>query len=239
VIHTDPRTAGARPDLDFLRHRSRRAAAPAIPVDTAPPPAAPRTVRAVASHQPRRAGAGPATILATKPTLTLTRLQSGVGVLTIEAACAPTVGDLRLGCAYQLRSGVSSMVQAVSGVTSAPPGSARPVIVGARGRFETLTIDLVQSRDIERLLVYAFSESDSVLSWGGTLVLTAFGPTRIEIPLDRPPSPNILMALSIYNIRGEFVVRAELEELVGPVRAAVSAYGFDRISWLDQRTPLT
>jgi hypothetical protein len=44
--------------------------------------------------------------------------------------------------------------------------------------------------------------------------------------------------LSIYNVRGEFVIRAEMEIIAGSVRDAVKAYGFNRISWLDERTPI-
>ena len=42
------------------------------------------------------------------------------GGLTITAATSVGDGDLRLGCAYGLRSGASSLVQAVSQVTVAP-----------------------------------------------------------------------------------------------------------------------
>jgi uncharacterized protein involved in tellurium resistance len=188
---------------------------------------------------PRRARSGPPTILSPKePVVTLTRIQSGVGVLRIEAACSPAVGDLRLGAAYQLSSGTSSVVQLAGGPHTAPPSGHRPVISAERGQFEALTIDLVQSRSLERMIVYAFSDSGSVLNWGGTLLLTTFGQARVELPLDRPPSPRVSVLLSLYNIDGEFVVRAEMEEFAGSVRDAVAGYGFDRIAWLDQRTPL-
>ncbi|MGI8665801.1 MAG: hypothetical protein ACR2N4_07205 [Jatrophihabitans sp.] len=171
--------------------------------------------------------------------MTLTRLQSGVGVLQIEAACSPAVGDLRLGAAYQLRTGVSSVVQHASGVRTAPPASSRPVIIGARGQYEQLTIDLVQVRDLDRLVIYAFSESGATLNWGGTLVLSTVGQARVDLPLDRPASAQVSVLMSLYNVAGELVIRAEMEELAGSVRDAVSAYGFDRITWLDPRTPLT
>ncbi len=44
--------------------------------------------------------------------------------------------------------------------------------------------------------------------------------------------------LSIYQVRGEFVVRAEMQTLYGDVREACRAYGYDRITWLDDRTPV-
>jgi uncharacterized protein involved in tellurium resistance len=188
---------------------------------------------------PRRARSGPPTLLSPKePVVTLTRIQSGVGVLRIEAACSPAVGDLRLGAAYQLSSGTSSVVQLAGGPRTAPPTGHRPVISAERGQFEALTIDLVQSRSLERMIVYAFSDSGAVLNWGGTLLLTTFGQARVELPLDRPPSARVSVLMSLYNIDGEFVVRAEMEEFAGSVRDAVAGYGFDRIAWLDQRTPL-
>jgi uncharacterized protein involved in tellurium resistance len=173
-----------------------------------------------------------------EPVVTLSRIQSGVGVITIEAVCSPAVGDLRLGCAYELSSGLSSVVQHSSGIVTAPPDSRRPVIIAGHTEFERLTIDLVQSRTIERLIVYAFSESGGTLNWAGTLVTTTTGGDRIELPLNRPPSARVSVLQSVYNIRGEFVVRAEMEQFAGGVQAAVTAYGFDRITWVDHRRPL-
>jgi hypothetical protein len=130
------------------------------------------------------------------------------------------------------------VVQPASGVTTAPPASSRPVIIGDRGRYERLRIDLVQSRDLARLIVYLFSEGGGQLEWGGTLVVTTLGQARMEVPLGRPPSAAVCIALSLYNIDGEFVLRAENEEIPGTVRDAVTAYGFDHVAWLDARTPL-
>lgn len=209
-----------------------------------PPPAAPAPPSPVARSDPprqaaRRAETETPTILTPKaPTVTLTRIQSGVGVLTFEAVCSEAVGDLRLGCAYQLRGGQSSIVQHASGVTTAPAKSGRPIIRAERDRFEKLTVDLRQGRDIERLVIYAFSDSGGPLHWGGTLVARTFGDALIEVPLDRAASRTVYMLMSLYNIRGEFVLRAEMEEVGGSVHDACTAYGFDRIAWLDQRTPV-
>ncbi|UQX90260.1 hypothetical protein M6D93_09730 [Jatrophihabitans telluris] len=171
--------------------------------------------------------------------MTLSRLQSGIGVLVFTAACSPAVGDLRLGCAYELASGQSSIVQYVSGVTTGPPTGNRPLLVAARHEFEQITVDLAQSRNLVRLIVYAFSESGRVLNWGGTLVASTYGGDRVELPLDRPPSNETGVLLSLYNVDGELTLRAEMEEFRGTVRDAVNAYGFDRITWLDGRSPLT
>ncbi len=205
----------------------------------APSRAAGATPPAVRTYAPPRAQAGAATILTAKaPTITLTRVQSGVGALQIELACSAEVGDARLGCAYQLRSGLSSVVQHASGVPTAPPGSRRPVLTGLRDEFEELLVDLVQVRELDRFVVYAFSASDSELTWGGTLVVSTLGRARVELPMDGPASAGVLVLLSVFNVAGELVLRNESDRIAGTVRDACVAYGFDRIAWLDARTPL-
>jgi uncharacterized protein involved in tellurium resistance len=211
-----------------------------LPASTrfAPAPAAPAT-SATPPYVAARVRAGERVILTeADPTVTLTRLQSGIGTLQIEAACSAEVGDLRLGCAYQLRSGASSTVQSTGGERHAPPASRRPIIVAGRQHFEQLQVDLRQSRELERLVVYAFSESRAPLRWGGTLVAETFGRARVEVPMERLQGGQVAVLLSLYNVDGEFVLRAELQPLAGEVREASRAYGFDRISWLDDRTPV-
>ena len=215
----------------------------ATPAPTAAPPAPNSTRptrRAQRAYTPARTRRGTATVLnAATPTVTLTRIQSGVGALTISAACSDAVGDIRLGCAYQLIGDRSSVIQRASGLTEAPVGTRRPVMAATKDRFETLTIDLAQVRDLERFVVYLYSESGQPLRWGGTLVVETFAPARIEVPLAAPESTGVLVALSGYNVDGELVLRNEDTVVDGPVRAATAAFGFDRISWLDDHTPLT
>ena len=102
-----------------------------------------------------------------------------------------------------------------------------------------MRIDLRQARDLNRLLIYAFSESGGTLNWGGTLVVTTFGGARVELPLDRPAAASVQVLLSLYNVDGEFVLRAEMEQFAGAsIRQAVDAYDFYRVTWIDARTPL-
>lgn len=169
--------------------------------------------------------------------MTLTRVQSGIGQLEIEAVCSPAVGDVHLGAAYQLRGGVSSTVQYADGNRFAP-SSRQPVIVAGREEYEHLRVDLRQARHLERMAVYAFSESRTELSWGGTLVVTTFGGGRVELPLETLYAGRVAVLLSIHNLDGEFVVRAEMETMhTGDVREAARAYGYDRITWRDDRSP--
>jgi uncharacterized protein involved in tellurium resistance len=171
--------------------------------------------------------------------VTLTRLQSAIGALTVEAACSAEVGDLRLGCAFALRSGATSTVQLSGGNRFGPRDAVRPLLVAGRDQFERIGIDLRQSQDLERLAVYAFSESRTALHWGGTLLVSTGGVVKIEVPLDLEPDGGVAVLLSIYNVRGEFVVRSESERFDGSIRDACRAYGYDRIAWLDDSTPLS
>jgi uncharacterized protein involved in tellurium resistance len=209
--------------------------APAAPAAAGPPrPSAPQAD----VHKDRRIRAGMQQLLSVKePTVTLTRVQSGIGQLEIQAVCSPELGDVRLGAAYQLRDGSSSTVQYAGGNRFAP-STRRPLIVAGRNEYEHLAIDLRQVRDLERIAVYAFSESRAELTWGGTLVLTTFGGARVELPLEtlRPGAVAVLM--SIYNLDGELVIRAEMETIPGDVREAARAYGYDRITWRDDRSPV-
>ena len=211
--------------------------APAAPAPERPAKPAPIKAR----YQPPRVAAGvPVVLTAQHPTVTLSRVQSGVGTLTIQAACSPAVGDLRLGCAFALSSGVTSVVQHASGLDLAPAESRRPVLRAVTGtQFETLTVDLRQVRDLQRAVIYAFSESGAELRWGGTVVVETFGGARVEVPLGTPAGPGVLVPLSVYNLDGELVLRAEQQLVPGPVKDACLAFGFDRITWLDDRTPLT
>lgn len=174
----------------------------------------------------------------TDPTVTLTPVQSGIGTLTVEAATSDEVGDLRLGCAYELDGDFEQTMQMTQGNRFAPPHSKRPVIIGGHDRFERIQIDLRQVRSLRRMVVYAFSEKRQPINWGGTLIITTHGGARIEIPLDALQGGEIAVLISIYQVRGELVVRAEMQTLFGDVREAARAYGFDRITWLDGRTPV-
>lgn len=227
--------APARPALP-ARGRTLLDLSPATPPPPAPAPQP--AARPVRTRPVARTQAGTTVLTSTAPTLTLTRLQSGIGALTMQARCAEEVGDVRLGCAYQLRSGETSTVQQAEGRACAPRRSARPVIAAHRERYDRISLDLRQCREIERLIVYGYSGRDEALRWGGALIITTFGGARIELPLDGPPSRGVRVILSLYNIRGEFVLRSEMETVGGSVRDACRAYGFDRITWLDGRTPV-
>jgi hypothetical protein len=188
----------------------------------------------------RRATTGlPLVLTGSDPVVTLTRLQSGIGALTLEAACSDAVGDLSLACAYRLRSGVSSVAVNRDGLALAPAHSTTPVLRVHRERFDTITVDCRRVLDLDRLLVIGYSPSGAELDWGGTLILTTFGRARVETAMDGPSAAGAVGLVTIYQVGGELVVRAERREVVSNVREACLAFGFDRITWLDPNTPAT
>jgi hypothetical protein len=228
------------------------ASAPEAPLASSTAPAPPaRTARARAipspavgdlalGFPPERVFAGaPVVLTRVNPAVVLTAVQSGVGALTVHAACSDSVGDLRLACAYQLRSGQSSVASHARGLRTAPMDSRRPLILSGRNQYESITIDLRQVLDLQRLVVLAFSESGAPLRWGGALIVETVGGSRVDVPLDRDPAAGVLVALSVSNVGGQLVLRDEHELVAGTLRDACLAYGFERITWVDPFTPLT
>jgi hypothetical protein len=181
----------------------------------------------------------PTILTARSPTVSLTRVQSGVGTLVFEAITTPSIGDARLGCAYQLRSGRSSTVQHSAGRRTAPRGETRrPIVLAQRQQFERLEVDLRQSPQLERMVVFGFPGNGADIRWAGTLVVTTFGEARIELPITLPPSSAVAVLASMYNVRGELVLRSEMDPAGRTIQEACGAYGFDRITWLDANNPV-
>ena len=184
----------------------------------------------------RVATAGRLVLDAATPSVTLTRVQSGIGTLTIDAACSSDVGDLRLGCAYRLADGSTSVISAV-GERLAPANSRHPVLIATHEQFQRIAVDLRGVRTIERLMVYAFSESRALLDWGGTVLITTHAGARVEAPLIGLDAGSVGVLVSGYQAGGELSFWTEM--LAGTsVRDACRAFGFDDITWVDDRTPV-
>ncbi len=208
------------------------AAAPAAP-RIAPADRAPLPVRPA-----RRAPSGTTTRLNTaKPTVTLSRLQSGVGVLELALTRAPSAGDLSLGCVLETDRGEEAAVQAMGGHTVAPRGAAAPLVrLDARSSGDVVVIDLGQVRSLRRALVYGYSPSIATLTWDGVITASTFGGARLEIPFDRRAFSGTMAMVTIYNVGGELVLRSEMEEHFGPPETAAVAFGYG-LPWLDGRVP--
>ena len=210
----------------------------ATPWVAGPRAARPTAARNAVSPGPRARSGTRVILTEDDPVVSLTRLQSGIGILVCEAVCSPAVGDVRLGAAYQLTDGTSSVVQHAAGRSAGPPGSRQPLIAGSRDTYDRITVDLRQVRRLTRLVVYAFSATYSELTWGGTLVGTTSTGARIEVPLELGRWRGPVVLLSAYNVHGELVLRAERQLVDGGIREATRAFGFDRIAWADDGTPI-
>jgi hypothetical protein len=161
------------------------------------------------------------------PAVTLDRLQSGIGLLTVEAV--HPAGGPGLVSAYELTDGRSALLGPGA---SAPPASRTPFLAV---RQRSLSADLRQVGHLVRLVVIAvFPAPDERPP--GLLVVTTWDGGRLELPLDRPGGSPVTVPLSIHNVGGELVCRAETAESLTSPRAAGEAFGFRRISWLDDST---
>ena len=190
------------------------AAPPPVP-DTWPAPPARRSGRPVV-----RLAAGRRLQLGPKaPAITLDRLQSAIGLLTVEAVS----GAAALGCAYELTDGRSAYLG--SGTTAS-----RTPFLAVRRR--SVSADLRQVRQLVRLVVIAvFPPAEPS---PGLLVVSTWDGGRLELPTGG--SGRVTVPLSVHNVGGELVLRAEAGEALTSPRAAVEAFGFHRISWLDDFT---
>jgi uncharacterized protein involved in tellurium resistance len=187
----------------------------------------------------RTAGAAATRLTRAEPTVTLSRIQSGTGALELVLTRAASAGDLALGCVFELADGTGAVVQQLGGATAGPPGTVRPVVRWkARPDGESLLIDLRRVADLRRALIYGYSPSVAVLSWNGVLVATTYGGARIEFAVAHPPFSGTLALLTIHNVHGELVLRAEMDEHHGPPEMAAVAWDH-HLPWIDGRTPLT
>ncbi|MFW0789038.1 hypothetical protein [Gordonia sp. CPCC 205333] len=174
----------------------------------------------------------------TRPTLALTRVQSGVGGIDIELH-APTVPSLALACVVTDAEGESRVVDPTHPHSPPPPSNTDPLVTFSSNGFGKFGINLRRARELSRLIVVATSATGEVIDWTGTLSLTTFGGGRVDIPIDATPQSPTTIIASIYNVAGEYVLRAENQPMGGSLREASRSFGFDSISWLDARTPIS
>ncbi|MDM7830733.1 hypothetical protein [Cellulomonas edaphi] len=190
----------------------------------------------VLGYEPERVVVGRPTLLnRDRPTVALTRVQSGVGVLRLTMAVGSGVGDLRPAAFCHLSTGETVLLDHNRGMTTAPAGSRRPVVQAVDRGF---LVDLRQVSRLQRLVIAGFSPTSSSLAWGGALRVETIGGARVDVPLEREPGAGSLVALSILNVGGQLVLRAERQLVPGALREAALAFGFDGLTWVDAWTPL-
>jgi len=238
-----PAPARPAPSLDL---GSPPAPAPAaLDLSSAAPPArvAPARRRPSAArgdevlgYEPEGVVVGRPTLLSRdRPTIALTAVQSGVGVLRVTSAVSQVVGDFRLAAFAHLATGETVLLDHNRAMTTVPAASRRPVAQAVDRGF---LVDLRQTPRLARLVVLGFSPTSSVLAWSGALRVETIGGARVDVPLEREPGAGSLVALSLVNVGGRLVLRAERELVPGALREAALAFGFDELTWVDAWTPL-
>jgi hypothetical protein len=240
-----PQDAAPRTDLPYLRHRRLVRAAEAAPLtggdllDLAPAPAVeqPRSRRPPTRRRlapARRVTLNqPLTLTPELPTVVLTRLQSAVGTLETTFYWSQPVGG-RLLVAYQKK----SREIRIATPTSDPVDDLDCFRLDHRHKDTRLSWDLLHVRDIDRLML-ATGVGPSAHPVTGVLTLVTHSGARIEVPtVSLPQSGGVTVLVTIYNVDGELVIRAEHDKINGTLKTACAAYGYDRLTWIDDYTPV-
>ncbi|WP_370290018.1 hypothetical protein [Nocardioides sp.] len=250
---TPPSTGGSLLDL-FPDDEPASPPAAAAPAPTPPAPAAAggaSSTRAAARWQrPRLDLEGRITLGGAVPALTLSRVASGIGAITIDLAVGQTQGPVGLAGVYELWGDASApdspdpAARPSSSVVTrdareAPTRSRRPVLLAGRDRFDRVAIDLRQVRRLRRLLLVVRRPIGvpMTMPWAGALVVTTHAGARVDVPLEPIGAAPAAAALAVYQVDGELVLRAEARP-AGSLREAAQAFGFEAITWLDDHTPL-
>ena len=248
--HRDP--PAARPPAPSLDLSAPTTAPATAPAPAPSPDQTPASVPSAAPQQPPRqrprtlphprVPAGATTVLtAARPTVTLTRLQSGTGRLRVSLARGDAAGDLAMGMVCQTADGAVCVVQRDGDVLTTPVSagtSSLPLVrLAVEDGLDTFSVDLRQVRRLRRALFYGHSPGVQVLRWDGVVVVTASDGSRVEAPFDLPPLSGTVALLTVYAVQGELVLRAELEPFAGPPETAAQAYGY-AYGWLGGRLPV-
>ncbi|MBO1754951.1 hypothetical protein [Allobranchiibius sp. CTAmp26] len=165
---------------------------------------------------------------ATDRVVHLTRMQSAVGRLRIEPALG--AGEhLDLGCVLETADRQESIV--LGTLNRQGPDPRRPMVrCGGQG----VEIDLRRIHSLSRVLVVAVTPRLP----GGTLVVTTYGGSRMEITLPATATLGAQALLTAYVVQGRLVLRAELDPFSGTLQQVCGAYGYTDLTWRDPATPL-
>lgn len=169
------------------------------------------------------------------PVVSLSRLVSGIGTLTVQAAVTSGVDGLLLGCGYALADGTSSFLRPDGESRVAPPGSRVPVLTSGRDRYPHVTLDLRRIRTLTRALFVLGTTTRLPATWAGALLITTHSGAQISVPLETVTEPAVaLAAVSLHQVDGEIVLRSELDPATS-LREACALFGYDAIAWLDDQ----
>lgn len=158
----------------------------------------------------------------------LTRMQSAAGKLTVTPALG--VGEhLDLACVLQTVQHGESIV--LGTLNRQGPDPRRPLVrCGGQG----VEVDLRRIHSFVRFLIVGVTSRLP----GGTLVVTTYGGSRMEIALPTTRTLGAQALLTAYVVQGRLVLRAELDPFSGTLQQVCGAYGYTELTWRDPSTPL-
>jgi tellurite resistance protein TerA len=196
------------------------------------------------------------TLTKSAPTVSLTKGGSASGILRVNlnwtakpatpegggflkriAASAAPATDLDLGCLYEFTDGTKGVVQALGNAfTAGGSFSPKPVIwldgddrSGAVSGGENLHVDLSQSKNIRRILVFAqiYQGAANWAAAAGVVTLFPANGPQVEIQLDEHDPKSRLCAVAMFeNQNGELSVRREVRYIQGSQRNLDEQYGW-------------
>jgi len=144
--------------------------------------------------------------------VTMSRLQSAVGSLTIDVRPAGTIS-----CIWELADGISGIISEWTGVRASPEFGKRPLIQLRKGQ---LMVGLRHISQLRRLLVVVSGPvpDDAPQS----VVLAMHDGATIE---SAHSGTQAIVAVAGYQVGGELVIRREARSLPS-ISDAAAAYGF-------------
>lgn len=167
-----------------------------------------------------------------EPVVELTRMQSAAGALEAKVA-VPNPSEVILGLVFETGDSRESLV--LPGLSQQGPDPRRPTF---RATSSGVAVNLRRITEVHRLLLFAVPTRPSKQLPGGTVTVTTYGDSRLEIPLVAGPTLGAQALMTGYVVEGRLVVRAEHDPYSGTLQQVCSAYGYREISWRDPYTPL-
>jgi len=212
-----------RHEITYLRRRPKVGEKPPAPATGAGAKAPAPSLSLKRDTQPKLPAAkvkrveGRAILTADAPTVSLTRLQSAVGSLAFDVA-----GAGELACAWELADGEAGLVSAAADVLVSPQFGRRAIVQLYKDR---LVVGLRHVRELRRLLLLASGLQSEKPS---RVVGELHGGATIESAHTAVAA--VVVALALYQVDGELVVRRE-DFGFDTSEAAAAAYGFS-LTWL-------
>lgn len=167
-----------------------------------------------------------------EPVVALTRMQSAAGGIEAKVAVS-NPSEVVLGIVFETADERESLV--LPGLSQQGPDPRRPIFRATSGG---VAVNLRRVTDIHRLLLFAVPTRPSKQLPGGTVTVTTYGGSRLEVPLVAGPTLGAQALLTGYVVDGRLVLRAEHDPYSGTLQQVCAAYGYRELSWRDPYTPL-